>query len=304
MKEMDKNTKRIIIFGSLLLILCIILIAFINKKAKPIYIVMNDRGVQYQNSNWTNIDLNSQIFGKYQFTVYDGNENKGNYEINYVNDRWYFFDENKNSHNLELGNVLAYYGDVSVEEFNTESLSDDDLAVINGALSKKDYSISSLAELTSAEKVVYDFDNDGSLETMYSFNNIDQDSEYAYSGLIYTNEENVEIVALDINDMDDQDDLKLYSFNNIIRLNNKNNNYLILSAFKNLDVDSTYNMIYSFSKKGPKLEQGESDISIRVKVTEKDYFGRTVLIIILGVVVLVGAGYIYVRYKKNNDDEI
>ena len=301
MKNIEKGTKRTIIFSSLLLIICIIIIILVNIRTKSIYIVVNDRGLQYNNSSWSNIDLKSQIFGKYKFNVYKGNENKGVYEINYVNDQWYFFDENNDSYHFDEGDLLAYYGDVDVVGINVESLTIDDLSIINEALKEKDLYISTLDELSSHSKVVYDFDNDNKNEVIYTLNNIDTDADYAYTVLLYQNDDDLKLMNYRMTSMDAQDDLDLYSFNNVIRLNGKSTNYLILTDSKNLDISSTYNLVYSFKGKDYKLVKGYNDGDANIRLTEKDYFGRTILIIIL--IFIGGIGIIYWLVKKKSDNQ-
>ena len=304
MKNMDKKTKYTVVFGGLALIISIIVIILINMKSRALFVIVNDRGYEYKNSSWSQINLSSQIFGKYRFHVYKGGEDKGEYELNYVNDRWYFFDDNNDSHRFDEGNLLAYHGDILFVPINVEAISNEDLDTINKALSTKDKSIVDLSELTGQEKVVFDFDNDSKQETIYSVNNLDKEDEDAFSALIYQNDDKVETVFYELENREFQDDLDLYTFNSMIRLNKSTTNNLIIEATKNLDSSSTDYLIYSFSKKGIKLEKGKSQPARYVRLTEKDYFGRTVLIVIIAVLAGIITVYFVIKNKKNKADEI
>jgi len=185
MKEMESGTKKTIIIGSLLLALSIILIVFITAKSKPTYIIVNDRGYQYKDNAWENIDLTSPIFGKYRFNVYEGTEKKGTYEMNYVNDQWYFFDNKNDSHKINPDSLFAYYGKVRQYDYSIEELGEEDLNTINPILKEKGYNFNGLEDLTVYEKISYDFDNDSKLETIYNINNFDSNIDNLFSVLLY-----------------------------------------------------------------------------------------------------------------------
>lgn len=309
MKNMDKKTKRTIILGGLGLIFAIVLIIVMTIKSKSVYLIINDRGLQYQNGEWANISLTSPIFGKYRFRVYSKNEYKGTYEMNYVNEQWYFFDKKYDSHKIEPGSLLAYNGDVKVKKFEVdENLTDEDLQNIDKALQKENLSLSNYRDLFQTKKVIYDFDNDSKLETVYSVNYIEEDENNqenpVFSLLLYHDEQKDYTMKLLNSRVEYQDDLELFGFNNIIQIGKSNKNYLILSGSKNLNVNSTYNIVYSFTKGKPKLEKEYTEEEIDVKLTEKDYFGTAVLLIILAVVCIAGGTYYYIRRKKKDVNEL
>ena len=139
-------------------------------KYSTVLIIGNNTVFTYDNKMWkriTNVNsLNDLSWKKY--SVFVDKENIGNYYLS-RDDRWYAFDDEKNAIDID-GDLLGISSnhDITVLKVD-EILVDNSDTIVQEVLLDNNLSISS--EFTSAYKVVFDFDNDGSDEEFYILSN-------------------------------------------------------------------------------------------------------------------------------------
>lgn len=306
MKNESKKDIRYIVLGIALLILLIGLSIFVRFSNKKIVVVINDKVIGYIDKQWKDVNNTSQVFGKYNFDVYDNLKYKGKYELNYVNDRWYFFDNNNDSYSFS-GNIVAVSNkkDVIVEEsVSTNYCDDNDIQSLNPFLQAENINVDLYDENTYKYKIEYDFDKDGKKEIVYSINNLESDTASYFTMLLYKNEEKIEKMFYETKELEYKDDLPIFSLDYVITLSSIKKHFLIITSAKNLDVNSTYNMVYSFSNNTFKLEKGYSEDLLDMKVVEKDYFGTTVIIIIFAIMIIAAVIAYVIRRQKSIKNEI
>ncbi|MGN0973738.1 MAG: hypothetical protein ACI4OT_03250 [Bacilli bacterium] len=301
MKNESKKQKFLIIFGILAIIICLGIIIKSNLDSRKSFIIIDTETWAYTDKEWYNLNNTSNVFDNYDFNVYADNKYQGKYEMKYFNDIWYFFDEENDSHKFN-GDIFAYAGSEKVDliDISKEELNENDLSTINNALKEKNTSISSLEELTIKEKIEYDFNKDGQLETIYNINNISNDysNEQVFTCVIYQDK----IMIYDDDIKENEDDLYSYNLKYLINFENKNN--LILSAGKNLDISSTKYLMYTFSKNKFEKIKESSDQYININANNKDNFNLDLIIIILTIAIIAIIVFTFIKRRKESNNKI
>ena len=303
----NKKQKLFIGIGIIAIIICILIFIKINQNSKTAFVVVNDNVLGYVDKKWYNIRNNSVIFDDYKFELFNNNEDEGKFELRYFNSSWYYFDTARDSHKFD-GNIIAFAGDrkISLESIQKEDITDSDLNNINDALKDIDSLISSVDELSTLEKIEFDFNNDGAKETVYSINNIniDSNSDNYFTAIIYSDSNNNSLLVYSSEDEENKDDIYIYSLDYVINVNNEY--HLILTAAKNLDVKSTTNTIYKYDKDDKILKEVKSleDNYITIKAKNNDNYVLT-LVLIIGAVAFIGSSvYVIIRKKKEEQNKI
>ena len=161
--------KYVVIVSILIIYMVIMLLIFGGDKesvANGTYIVVgNDARWKYEDDKWDNLDTQDDIFNDTEFNVYKNQVYQGKYYLQNYNDTWYFFDKNNQSYDLE-GQLFAYSSEdeINVIEFTVEEAG---LNELNDLLKKYNMIVSSMSELSYAQKISLDFDNDQKDEYIY-----------------------------------------------------------------------------------------------------------------------------------------
>ena len=172
MQNMEKSYK--IIIGIFLVYAIIMLIIFLPgyliNKHNTLYILDNSGiKIKLENGKWSNIKK-LEDYNLKKFNVYDDGNLLGEYKVIYSN-RFHLYDDFGKEQNYN-GQLFAYRGKAKLEVIpisDINELSETDKSIINIALTENN--LSSNYQFNLKQKVLYDIDNDGSDEVIYSLNN-------------------------------------------------------------------------------------------------------------------------------------
>lgn len=222
-----KNIRLIIIIIILFIIYMIVAFFLVNRKDKDLtnYLIVGDALIWHENDGkWYQLkDYNDEV-GKKSYWVYNGNDVSKANSVQYTNYKWYFFDKNYNQMNDDNFR-LAYSGDkqIKVANYQVGSYESSDDNVIEEVTKETDEARLNLYK-TSLQKIEYDFDNDGNMETIYTF------SDY----------------VLDIMDYEPQNYLVFVKNNKVMDIiKTKKNNTLNFVDVLDIDFDGNYELIIS-----------------------------------------------------------
>ena len=217
-------------------------------------IVGNSSVWDYSNKNWVNIRAITSIekLNWNKFLVYSNNEKVGEYSL-WHDDKWYVFDDNKNSIKLD-GDLLAISAnfDVKVLPANFESLNNEDMKYIYSVLQKNNLNVEN--KFTSLGKVRVDFDNDGEVENFYVMSNVfptDFNPNMLFSIVFMIKNDSIYYIYNDISQNRSFNGCKPY-FNSFIDTNNDNVYEFILSCGK-FGSNNQVDMLYEFDENAFKI---------------------------------------------------
>ena len=173
-KELKKNIKYIAILG-VVVILYSVMVLFVTRdkyKENTDYLIINNYLIWHKNGNlWYQVEEFNEEIGNNQFSVVNNNNNLLTVDnIQYVDDKWYFFDSDYNE--IKVNDFrYAYSGNKNVEvaAYQVEGYSTLDEIIIGEAANERLEDRLNLYR-SSLEKIEYDFDNDGNIEKVYTFN--------------------------------------------------------------------------------------------------------------------------------------
>lgn len=164
--------------GAVFIVLYIIMAIFIGNHEFGVtdnyllvdnYLLWHEKGGKW----YQETDVNNNLM-KQKFTVLTGEDKYTAYKVQYVDSSWYFFDKNYNE--LDNDFRIAYSGDLKLNLTNYEveyyESSDD---VFIKKVAKPESKSQFEAYRQSVNKVTYDIDNDGTLETLYTINSFSFD---------------------------------------------------------------------------------------------------------------------------------
>ena len=240
--------KKYIVIISILLIYMLITLLIFGGDKNPIsngtYIVIdNNTRWKYEDDKWDNLDIQDGIFDGTEFIVYKNQVYQGKYYLQNYNDTWYFFDKNNQSYDLD-GQLFAYSSEdeIHVIEFEVEEI---DLDELNNLLKKYDIVISNKSELSYAQKVSLDFDNDEKDEYIYSISNLMAENiqNDEFSLLLYVDENKTSEIINDISDPS-----FIYSISNIIDVNDDQKYELVIEHQKPMNVSMNCHSMYQLKK--------------------------------------------------------
>ena len=168
---------------------------------------------------------------------------QGKYYLQNYNDTWYFFDKNNQSYDLD-GQLFAYSSEdeIHVIQFEVEEI---DLDELNNLLKKYDIAISNKSELSYAQKVSLDFDNDEKDEYIYSISNLMAENiqNDEFSLLLYVDENKTSEIINNISDPS-----FIYSISNIIDVNDDQKYELVIEHQKPMNVSMNCHSMYQLKK--------------------------------------------------------
>lgn len=171
---MEESLKRKIIIvsiGILILILYISVAYFGNRDANKVsnsYLIMGDYLIWHKvgDKYYQLKDVPSDI-NKFKFTIYNGASKTNGSKAQYNNGVWYMY--NDDYVNVIKDNFNIAFSDMNVVPalYETENYTDED-DLISDIADNPDYTNYVKFE-NSLKKIVYDFDNDGDDEELYTF---------------------------------------------------------------------------------------------------------------------------------------
>lgn len=273
-----------------------------NQGKNDSYIVFNDSSVfRYHKEKWEKISKEENRVFDNRFDVYMDNNYEGKFEIRYVNDKWYYFDENMDSKDLS-GDMFAYYSknDISLAKNKIEQVNSEDINYINKALKKKKIVVNENTNYIMNEKISYDVDSDGKNETIYALSNADvlEDLTDTFSTVFYIKNNKVYTLLLE-NYTNESENVVLYSINNLFAFKDENKYYLSINEFSDMNNDNNNTILYGLDLRNKyKLKISSNSNTKRVN----NESSLTILWIILPIVLLVIGGYIFC--KKTQAEEI
>ena len=239
--------KYVVIVSILIIYMMIMLLIFGGDKesvANGTYIVVgNDARWKYEDDKWDNLDTQDDIFNDTEFNVYKNQVYQGKYYLQNYNDTWYFFDKNNQSYDLE-GQLFAYSSEdeINVIEFTVEEAG---LNELNDLLKKYNMIVSSMSELSYAQKISLDFDNDQKDEYIYSISNLMAENikNNEFSLVLYVDENKTSEIINNISNPD-----YIYSISNIIDVNDDQKYELIIEHQKPMNVSMNCHSMYQLKK--------------------------------------------------------
>ena len=215
------EVKQIIIAVICLLIFVIIVFVinyFANREKAYEYLIVDGTAIfEHQNNSWKQITEVDENLFKQKYTVDTGTQVYKNVDVSYVSNAWYYVDQNYKD--IDNSNVRVAYSNldnIKLASFQTEYADESDSAVIQNALDRT--SVSSF--LNNTRKITFDFDGDGTDETLYTTSNasLSYTGEPQISAMFMTSNNEVQTLEtnesgpymiLDILDLDDDNNYEL-----------------------------------------------------------------------------------------------
>lgn len=171
---MEESLKRKIIIISIAILILVLYIGvayFGNKEVNKVsnsylivgdYLIWHNVGDKFYQLKEVPLDIN-----KYEFTVYNGNKKTKGNNAQYNSGIWYMY--NNNYVNVVKDNFNIAFSSMNVvpADYEEETYSDEE-DLINEVAGNPDYT-NYIKFQNSLKKIVYDFDNDGEDEELYTF---------------------------------------------------------------------------------------------------------------------------------------
>lgn len=302
---MKKNKKKLIIGIVLFFVLIAIgvYLFLIIAKKNDTYLIFNDSGAfKYEDNKWTTFNNEEDSIFDKQFNVYIDNEYKGRYEIRYVNDMWYYFDENNDSQDFS-GELFAYNSkdDITLANIKKQEIDENDIFYINDILTDADIKMDINDYYRINEKVNFDIDSDGNEETIYAISNADvmENQDKVFSTVFYVKNNKVHTLKLDVYDSDEEN-YYLYSINNLFELEKNGKYYLSINQFSDMTNVNNGTLLYQLNISN----QYKLLISSNDRTADQSNKNRnnSIFIILIPVIILAIVGYLF--YKKVIKEEI
>lgn len=299
---MKKKNQIVLILIILVLVIIGIYIFFNSQKNEATYLVFNDSGTfKYERKKWTTFDKEENTIFDNKFNVLIDNENKGKYEIRYVNDKWYYFDKKINSINFS-GDLFAYYSnkDIELANIQKQQLNEQDITYLNQVLKKENIKVERISNYRINEKVIFDIDGDEEEEILYAVSNADimENNGKVFSCVYYVKNNKVYTLRLDVYD-DNAEMYYLYTLNNLFQMENNGKYYLSVLQFSDMTNENNGVFLYGLNMTNKYELLVSSNDKTENKAKNKN---NTILILLLPIVILAIGGYIL--YKKITDEGI
>lgn len=210
----------------------LVIIFFSNKNNDNQYIIMGNKSVWHFNNNeWNDVSDFNSVTSENEFYVYDGTDFKGKYDLDFTNNRWYIFDQNRNSIHLNQ-ELFASNKNIKVKNFNIDTINVNDINLIN-KIGKKTYlSSSDLINTNINQKISLDVDKDNKDETIYFISNMfvqDNKNKY-FSYVLYVNDNKLYELQ-NIQENENRLDSFLYSISHIIDYNDDGKYEIIMTRY-------------------------------------------------------------------------
>ncbi len=169
MEMMKGKWKYAIVFVILIIYVLIALFASGKATFKRNYIIIGDSLIVYKDNDGFHkaTSVSDDLLDK-TFTVYGDGNRYENSKVQYVNNQWYFFDENYADLNISKFNMAFSGGDYKALNFSSRYYEDSDYGFLNTALNGFTFSNDCRNSLRVTQA---DFDGDGNLESIYTTTN-------------------------------------------------------------------------------------------------------------------------------------
>lgn len=184
-----KNRKKIIVLLGLIVTVYIIFMLIFSgnnptDKVVPKYLMINDSLLwQKKNGQWIQLNKEPEKFYDNSFTVYYENQKRDNVILQKSNSNLYFFDKDYNQLTFEDVKGITTNLDLKFADFNIQQASDSDQTYINDVMKTVKASNKGIYK---TNKITFDFDQDGSLETLYETTNFVFDVvDYEFSSFVF-----------------------------------------------------------------------------------------------------------------------
>ncbi len=258
-----ENKKRVIIVVSILLIYFLLMMIFFgfDSLKKKVYhldvLITPDSYLKYERGNWKDVKENeTELLGK-SYKIYADHQFLSDGILQYTDQKWYAFDKN-NKPLLSLPeNFFAYRGNIKVDIINYHSVDMSEVEMEEAVSILKKYDVTFQPEYTKTLKIELDFNNDGTLETIYIISNaLGMEEQSIYFSIAYIkNNNNVEILIDDVS-------------NNMYQIPSLN-----LREVIDINQDKKYELIFEkiyFDQKGTchEIFEYQNDIYKSVKACE------------------------------------
>lgn len=301
---MKKNKKKIIIGIVLIFVLIAIgVYLFLSKtKKNDTYLIFNDSGTfKYEDEEWTTFNNAEDPIFDNDFNVYIDNEYKGKYEIRYVNDMWYYFDENNDSQDFS-GELFAYNSkdDITLANIKKQEIDENDISYLNDVLKDEDIKTGINDYYRINEKIDFDVDGDGKEETIYAISNADvmENQDKVFSTVFYVKNNKIHTLKLDAYDSDEEN-YYLYSINNLFELEKNGKYYLSINQFSDMTNANNGTLLYQLNVSN----QYKLLISSNDTTDQSNKGGNNgIWILFIPIIIIVIGGYLF--YKKITKEEI
>ena len=163
-----KNIKKNIPFIIIIIIIIVLTVIFFKmQSSNNVYIILdNNRIIEYENKKYKFTE--KKDYEKSKYKVFYQNDYIGSYFISKVDSftgEVFFTSINSENYYIFDKPLLAISDNVNYIEYQNENFLESDITIFND-ISNKDY-IKKLSDLIYTSKITLDFDNDGTLETIY-----------------------------------------------------------------------------------------------------------------------------------------
>lgn len=254
--------KTYIFFLSVVIIFGIVMFIFFGvpelKKSKNItdnlnIIIGHDTFWSYDKKSGWNVKSKNITYGNQMYNVYINSDYKGKYDIELINDTFYYYDKNVNKTTYS-GDLFAYSGGGSIiikDDYDTSQITLDDIKYVNNLIEElKDTEIS-IFDLTLNKKIAIDLDNDKKDEYIYILSNFGCENckNSDYFSIVFIVDNNKASLLSKSYDKTDYYGINFYDLEYILDINNDNNYEIVLSksTFGN---NKTYHQMFEKLKKG------------------------------------------------------
>ncbi len=212
-----------------------------------------DTALSWHNNTWEPIVNFDEVLKQRTFNVYVNNQYAGDYTLELVKDTWQFYDQNNRRTNFG-GDILAVTDQTNLEVVNytLEDITEEDIEYINQILNNDNLHIDYLEQLSIAEKIIFDFDNDHINETLYNiatiYSEYYSETENVFQLLLLHDENGDTQIIKEIVRKRDEYNLGYgYLLSNIIRIDNSNNYDIIVKRFIPYGNQGDCHLIYSWN---------------------------------------------------------
>lgn len=251
-----KNNKRYIVLLIILFVFFLVLFLTFglnnlkSEKRKATVVFGNSSVFELNKKVWRkSADYNLSKFNWQKYNIILNNTYFGEYYL-WHDDKWYAFDNNKNAVNISE-DFFAYNTNykVKVYDFKKDAVSISSLTSVleeNGLVGYN--------ELTVANKIIIDFNNDGNSEEFYLLSNafpIDSDPDKIFTLVFMNMNDRVYYMYKEIQDNQGFNGCKPY-FDAIIDID-EDNSYEFAFSCGGYSVNNRVNAIYKFDKEEFKL---------------------------------------------------
>lgn len=247
--ESDINKKKLLLAGIVLLFVILFIIGhniFTSKdklKKSNNYLILGNYLIfQKTNTDYMQINKLSDDILKYKYKITDGTNVKDNIKMQFLNNRWYFFNDEYDEIDMPNFRCASYNWDIDLANYQKEIINNpNEDPYISEFFS--DNEIEDIETYKNAYVVSFDFDNDGNKESIYTFNNYALEvTEYSQDGYMFVVKDGNIIYHTNLEETD------AYTVMEIIDLDSDNNYEIIVNkGSKDLKTFNSKYQVYTFN---------------------------------------------------------